>query len=341
MRILIIGGTGLISTAITRQLLARGDAVVHFNRGQTPPRFEAGRVSVIQGDRKLAGDFEAAVRQAGPFDAVIDMIGFEPGEAESLVRAVRGLSPQVLFCSTVDVYARPVPRFPISEAAPLGGVSDYGKKKVRCEQIVMEAHARGDFAATVIRPAYTYGEGGVILHSLGWGTHQLDRLQRGLPVICHGDGQSIWVSTHVEDVASCFVGALANPRAAGRAYNAVQDEYLTWTQFYEQQAEVLGGPVPQLVHIPSDFLARLADWWVPELNFKFNNFFSNAAARTDLGFMPSIDWRTGFARTLRWLESNGWRQRAEDEPRYERILEAWQGAGDAFRRRLAAPSPGE
>ena len=34
MKVLIVGGTGLISTGITRQLVARGDEVTIYTRGR-------------------------------------------------------------------------------------------------------------------------------------------------------------------------------------------------------------------------------------------------------------------------------------------------------------------
>jgi len=51
MRILIIGGTGLISTAMTRQLLEKGADVTLFNRGKTPPRFPGGAKFLSRADK--------------------------------------------------------------------------------------------------------------------------------------------------------------------------------------------------------------------------------------------------------------------------------------------------
>ena len=82
MKILIIGGTGLISTAITRILVERGEDVTLYNRGQrearTPPV-----ARTILGDRKDFTAFEPQMADAGAFACVIDMICFLPEEAES------------------------------------------------------------------------------------------------------------------------------------------------------------------------------------------------------------------------------------------------------------------
>lgn len=141
MNDLIVGGTGLISTEIVGRAVAAGYRVTVFNRGQTPiPLPES--VTPIAGDRRDYAAFEAAVKDAGPFDAVVDMITFTQADAESLVRACRGSSPRVLFCSTVDVYEkeRP-PRIPVPEDAPRRGIGAYAENEVLREAVLEQAAA--------------------------------------------------------------------------------------------------------------------------------------------------------------------------------------------------------
>ena len=206
MKVLIIGGTGLISTAITRQLLERGDEVTHYNRGQSEERFPPGPRR-ITGDRKDYATFEAQLREAGPFDCVIDMICYTPEDAASLIRALPGRTGHLLFCSTVDVYAKPASHYPIHEDEPHRPLNSYGRDNSTCEAMLLEAHERGLFPVTVLRPAQTYGEGGSLVHGLGGRTVFLDRIRRGKPVVVHGDGMSLWVACHIDDVARAFLGA--------------------------------------------------------------------------------------------------------------------------------------
>ncbi len=117
MRVLIIGGTGLMSTAICAQLLARGDEVTVYNRGQRESRVP-GQVRHIRGDRTQHGTFERQMAEAGAFDCVIDMICYRPQEAESDIRAFAGRTGHLVFCSTVDVYAKPAGRYPYRENEP-------------------------------------------------------------------------------------------------------------------------------------------------------------------------------------------------------------------------------
>ena len=239
MKVLIIGGTGNMSTAITRNLLARGEETVHFNNDEKRPQEFAG-VRTIFGDRTRHAEFEAAM--AGErFDCVIDMIGYEPEDAKSDVRAFAGKTGQFIFCSTVDVYTKPAKRLPVREdeerkPSPAFG---YAYKKAICEAALWEADARGDFPLTVIRPAATYNDAWCPISLLGPGETFLQRVRLGKPLILLGDGQSIWVSTHRDDVARAIANAVGNPKARGRAYNVMGEEFMTWEQYYLTVAGVL------------------------------------------------------------------------------------------------------
>jgi nucleoside-diphosphate-sugar epimerase len=330
MRVLIIGGTGLISTGITRQLVARGDDVTLYNRGQR--QAEISDVRQIHGDRNDFPAFESQMAQAGFFDAVVDMICFRPEQAESGIRAFRGRTAQVVFCSTVDVYTKPARSYPIREDAERqpSPTFPYAFDKAKCERLFEEAHLRGDFAVTAIRPAWTYGEGGSILHTFGWNSFLLDRLRKGQPVIVHGDGTSFWAACHRDDVARAFVGALGNETAFGKGYHVTGEEWLTWNAYHGLIANLLGAPAPKLVHIPTDLLGKVvpqaAEWCVE--NFHFNNIFDNTAARTDLGFCYTISFAEGARRAIDWLEANGGFEDCTDHPFYDRIIAVWQRLSD-------------
>src|SRR5947209_8297625 len=75
------------------------------------------------------------------------------------VRAFSGRVGHYLFCSTVDVYAKPASRHPVREDEPRSPLTEYARKKVLCEDILLDAHRRGELPVAILRPAYTYGEG--------------------------------------------------------------------------------------------------------------------------------------------------------------------------------------
>ena len=331
MKILIIGGTGLISTAITGQLLERGDEVTLYNRGKSEARIPAG-AQTIHGDRKEYAHFEAQMAEAGPFDAVIDMVGFSPSDAESVIRAFAGRIGHFLFCSTVCVYGGPAERYPIREDEPHMPTGSYGANKSKCESLLLEAGGRGDFPVTILRPSQTYGEGGTIVHSLGWKTTYLDRIRKGKPIVVHGDGTCLWAACHIEDVGRGFVGAAGNPKAFGKSYNLTGEEWMTWNRYHAGVAEALNAPKPRLVHIPSDLLAKVAPKraGISVDIFQYPSIFDNSAAIQDLGFRYTIPWVEGVRRTVAWLDSRGRIENSDDDSFDDRLIAAWEKAGNAM-----------
>jgi nucleoside-diphosphate-sugar epimerase len=288
-------------------------------------RFE-GDVKRITGDRRDFAAFEAQMAEAGNFDCVIDMVCYTAQEAESDVRAFRGRTGQVIFCSTVDVYSKPASHYPYREDEPLQGLGDYAVNKVACEKIFNDAHAHSVFPVTIIRPAHTYGEGSGLIHTLGWSTTFLDRLRKGKPVVVHGDGSSFWVSCHIDDVGHAFVKAIGNPAALGRSYHTTGEEWMTWNNYYQKVAQALGAPEPNLVHIPTDFLFEVARErsWVVRDNFQYNNIFDNSAAARDLDFHYTIPFVDGARRTIRWLDERNGIEDCSADIYTDHLIKTWQ-----------------
>ena len=338
MKVLIIGGTGLISTPITRLLLERGDNVTHYNRGKFDLYPIPAEVQRIQGDRTDYATFEQQIAEAGEWDCVMDMVGYAPEDAESVSRAFHGRTGHFIFCSTVDVYRKPASHYPVTEAEGYGGLNTYSINKVKCEQILRASHERGDFLLTIIRPAYTYGEGRGPVHSFGGRTTYLDRIRKGKPIVSHGDGSSFWTACHRDDVARAFVAAAGQQQTFGKAYHTPGEEWMTWDMYHRRVAEAMGAPEPTLVHIPADILARVAPKHAGVVadNFQFNNIFDTTAARTDLNFRYTVPWVEGARRMVAWLEEHGPIEDSDIDPFEDQLIEAWRRAGDRLGAELSA-----
>ena len=328
MKVLIIGGTGLISTAITRCLIERGDDVTLYNRGQTDAVIPEG-YNTITGNRKDYATFEAQMAEAGYFDAVIDMIGFGPADVESAIRAFRGNIGQFICCSTVDVYTKPARRYPIREDAERQPMPSfpYAYNKAKCERLLEEAHEHGDFPVTIIRPAHTYGEGRGLIHSFGLGgAYYFNRIRYGKPIITHGDGSSLWAACHRDDVGHAFAEAVGNAKAFGKGYHTASEEPMTWNQYHQTVAQAMNAPEPDLIHIPTDFLFEIAPKeaeWCKE-NFQYNNIFDNAAAKADLNFSHTIPFLEGARRIVAWLDARERIHDRDEPPIYGEIIEKWK-----------------
>ncbi|MEP6987052.1 MAG: NAD-dependent epimerase/dehydratase family protein [Chloroflexota bacterium] len=325
MKVLIIGGTGLISTAISKEFLAKGIDLTLYNRGISDVRIPDG-AKTVSGNRQDVETFEKQIADLGSFGCVIDMICFTPAQAESTIRACRGRAKQVIFCSTVDVYTKPADRYPILENESRHAGNGYGQNKVLCEDLFMSAHQRGDFAATIIRPAMTYGEGGKLVNLYGWGTYHLDRLRKGKPLIVHGDGSALWVACHIDDAAHAFVQAADNPVTFGQAYHVTGEEWFPWNHYYQLTAQAMNLPEPKLVHIPTDILGALMPKRSSPLvtNFQGNTIFDNSAAHRDLDFHYTIPFLEGARRTIEWLDAVDGVQSEVYDAIDDQILARWE-----------------
>ena len=320
MRVLVIGGTGLISGPVVTHLMARGAEVTIFHRGKTPCPDGCG-IGEILGDRSDRADFVERVRAAAPWDCVIDMIGGVPSDAESLTAAARGA--HVIFCSTTTVYGRPFLRVPVvEEGAKLAPPSAYGENKLACEQILRDAEARGDCVVTIIRPAHIYNERCLMLHSLGNRTSHLDRIREGRPVIVHDDGQGLWSSLWADDGGRAIAAAAFAPAARGRTYHLAGSEPFTWDAYQGLVASALSAPAPEIVHIPAETLAQLAPNRTLQClrTLRYPGVYDCSAAVRDLGFEPCVSAVDGLARNARYLVENQLIEPWTADDEYEHVV---------------------
>lgn len=324
MHVLFIGGTGLISTAIARQLLEAGHKVTLFNRGQSESRLPEG-AEEIHGDRKDYAAFEQTFADKS-YDVVVDMVAFHPDDSASAIRAFAGRCGQFIHCSTVCVYSGPVAQIPTTETEPYHSLGSYGKDKIVCELLLLQAFEDQRFPVTIMRPSHSYGEGGDIIRSVGPGNTFIDRLRKAKPLIVQGDGNSLWAACHVDDVARGFIATMGNGRCLGEAYNIAGDEWFTWNQYHDQVAEVCGGTFSP-VHVPTDTLRQLAPGLTGSTHdiLQWPSVFDNSKLKRDTDYAgQTISFKEGTRRTLAWLEANGRLKDSDGDDYEDRLIAAWR-----------------
>lgn len=328
MKILMIGGTGNISLPASQALVARGDDVILYNRGNQP----IAGARQVTGDRYDSAAFEQQMAELlakeGSIDVVIDMICYHPEHGRAVQRALGGRIGQYIFCSTVDVYTKTKSGYPIREdfEREPNPAFEYAYHKAILEKELEAAARQGAFALTIFRPAATYNDSGTPIALPGPGLPLLKRMRQGKPVIVLGDGNGIWASTHRDDVAPAFVAAAGNPAAFGKAYNVCGEEWLTWKSYYAAAAQALGGPELEFVEIPAKVLVKLtkgeASWC--EWNFQYNNIYDNTQAKTDLGYTYRLTWADGVARQVAYHDQRGAIDSAADYAPYEQAIVDWR-----------------
>lgn len=311
MKILFIGGTGVISSACSQLAIERGMELYLLNRGAsvrlTPPG-----AHVLRADIRNIDETKRALANHR-FDAVVDWIAYAPEHVQADIDLFRDRTAQYIFISSASVYQKPPAFLPIIESTPLvNPFWDYARAKIACENVLMQAYNDGKFPATIVRPSHTYDQTKLPVQG-AWTT--VNRMRRGKPVIVHGDGTSIWTLTHHRDFAKGFVGLLGNVRAIGEAFHITSDEWLSWNQIYEIVAQAAGTQA-HIVHIPSDVIAAYdAVWGAGLLGDKAHSaiFDNTKIKRLVPDFCATIPFSLGAREIIAWYDADPARQVVDEK----------------------------
>ncbi len=327
MRVLFIGGTGIISTAVTRQAIAKGLDLYLLNRGlrnAAPP----GSHSLIA-DIHQSEDVRAAL-EGLRFDVVVNWIAYTPADIERDLSLFKGRVGQYIFISSAAAYQKPPTHYLITEATPLHNPFwDYARNKIACEERLRRARDEEGFPATIVRPSHTYETNFPVAIGGGGRYTIAERLKKGRPIIVHGDVTALWVVTHAEDFGRGFIGLLGNQEAIGHAFHITSDEVQTWEQIYRTIAEALGVEA-NIVHIPSDFIAGVAPRLSGTLlgDKMWSAVFDNSKIKTFVPeFAADIPFREGIRSTLKWFDMDEQRQWVDEAVNQEmdHILSSYTG----------------
>ena len=260
MKVLFIGGTGTISTAIVKKLAEDPNWEVWLlNRGNRSDVVPEG-VHQIVADIYDEADVEEKLGDL-KFDVVSEFIGFTVDRVEGDYRLFKDRTRQYMYISSASAYNKPARSYVITEGTTLANPHwEYSRNKIACEEFLMKKYREEGFPVTIIRPSHTYDERNVPLGVHGKkGFYQvIKRMQEGKPVIIQGDGTSLWTVTFNKDFATGYIGLMGNPHAIGEAFQITGDETLTWNQIYETIAEALGVEL-KAYHISSEYLSAVGD----------------------------------------------------------------------------------
>ena len=328
MRVLFVGGTGVISSACSRLAVERGVDLTLLSRGQSGrPAPDGARV--LRADIRDAASVRAALGSR-TFDAVVDWVAFSPEHVEADLDLFRGRTGQYVLIGSASAYQTPPAALPITEETPLNNPFwAYSRAKIASEDRLFRAFHDEGFPATVVRPSHTYDETALPMHG---GYTAVDRMRRGLPVVVHGDGTSVWTLTHSRDFARGLVGLLGHAEAVGEAFHVTSDEWLTWDQIHGAVARAAGVEAPRLVHVPSETIAAFdARWGESLLGDKAHSMmFDNAKVRRLVpDVSPAIPFARGAEEIIAWHDADPTRRRVDHA--VDRLMDRLVAAMDALR----------
>jgi nucleoside-diphosphate-sugar epimerase len=324
MRILYIGGTGLISTACTTAALDAGHDVWLLNRGTSRLPAAVGPDRLLTADAYDEQQVRAAVGGLD-FDVVVQWVGYLPHQVEQDIRVFSGAG-QYVFISTAAAYEKPPSNWLHTEATPLANpLWDYGQQKIACERTLTDAYERSGFPVTIARPSLTYGPSQIPVVIGSWAKPYtlIDRMRRGAPIIVPGDGTSLWTVTHNSDFARGLVGLFGNERASGEAFHITSDESMTWNQIYSQVGAAAGAE-PDIRHVPSDGIVaacpdEMGNLWGDK---SYSTVFDNSKIRRFVpGFEATVAFADGIKDTVAWFDADPARQEIDEaaNARWDRL----------------------
>jgi nucleoside-diphosphate-sugar epimerase len=332
MKVLFIGGTGLISTACTQLAAARGIEMFLLNRGQSRKDEVPEGVTVLTANARERESLLKAI-EGHEFDVVVNWINFTVQDVERDIALFDGKVDQYIFISSASAYQKPPSDYLITESTPLVNPHwQYSRDKAACEERLIEQERKTGFPFTIVRPSLTYGQSMIPLVVGSWSRPWtvIDRMLRGKKVIVPGDGTSLWQVTWNGDFAKGLVGLLGNQRAIGHAFHITGDEVLSWNQIYQEAGRAVGVE-PDIVHIPSDLLCAYSPedegslwgdkvWSVVLDNSKIKRFVPD--------FVCTTTWAQGVRKAIAWFRADAKRQAVDEKANalWDRIIAAYMRA---------------
>ncbi len=311
MKILFIGGTGNISSAVSEQLIGLGHELWLLNRTGS---------AAIKGAHSLLGDIHnpAVNSQLNDhhWDVVVNWIAFTPADIQRDIDLFSNKTQQYVFISSASCYQNPGPSALITERTPLSNPYwDYSRNKIAAEHALMASYKQLGFPATIVRPSHTYSR--VIPLTIGGWTEYtcVARMKKGLPIVVQGDGTSLWTLTHARDFAVGFIGLLGRSEAIGEDFHITSDEYLSWNEIYQLTAEAVGVEA-EIVHVTSERICQFdPDYRGTLLGDKsVSALFDNSKIKRLVPhFCAKIPYKDGIRETLAWFAADPSRQRVDPD----------------------------
>lgn len=322
-RVMVVGGSGNISTGVVRLLLEEGYHVSIFTRGSSSLPIPK-EVEVVTGDRYDTETFIKTMRK-GNYDYAIDMICMSPESARTDIQAFPEVE-RMVFCSSgasygsLHGYAQPI-REDYKEGNPQWS---YGIAKRAAEDEFMAAYHEKRFPVTIIRPTVTFGRQMTLNRQIGTDNVWVDRIRKGKPIVT-GNPYLLRNFLHADDAAWAFVGALKHECCIGQSYNMVGLKPYDWGTYHRAMMTVVGREV-EMVEVTLETLLHMQTdtFKIGEMiteNFKFNGYYSGEKIARDIPeFRPKIGLVEGLAMALEYIEQNGSIPNSDDFPYEDEII---------------------
>ncbi|NLW78956.1 MAG: NAD-dependent epimerase/dehydratase family protein [Ruminococcaceae bacterium] len=304
MRVLVLGGTGILGGPICKLAATQGMDVFCLSRS-AHPNLQTDGIQYLVGHGLTAAELaKNELLKTTYFDVVMDLLSFEPDKLKEKLDFFNGNCGQYIFVSSATVYANTLPGTLITEDHPLeNAIYTYARQKIDCEHAIKSTCKKTGQNYTIIRPYITYGDTRI---PYGWWTGT-NRLLCGKPAITWGGGASCGVFTHADDFCVGAVGLFGNPHAKNEAFHITSEEYMPWRDILGTVCQALQ-VTPQTIDIPLDCFKRPDNLYTQMIlgDRIRNRIFDNTKIKKAVpGFSCKISLQEGVKRAVEYHMSNG------------------------------------
>jgi UDP-glucose 4-epimerase len=311
-RVLVTGGAGTIGAAVVRRLVADADWDVRVSDQREAPAWmreacevHTGNLLSLDEARKAAGGCTHVIHLAAIVGGIANfhklphtLLEVNNGLYNAVFRAALDERVErLVYVSSSMVFERAT-QFPTSEEHLLdcpAPRSAYGFSKLAGEVYCRALHDEHGLPYTICRPFNAYGPGEMpdddpgIAHMVPDVIRKVLAGARPLPIF--GSGEQTRTLTHVDDIASGIVTAMAHPAGENEDFNVSASEERTVAEIARIIWEACGEDpgMFELEHLPS-FEVDVQRRWP-----------SVEKAKRLLGWEAQTDLRHGIATTVEWL----------------------------------------
>jgi len=302
--ILIIGGTGTLSSTVVRHSKVAGYDVTIMNRGSRN-RVVPDGVHICKCDVHNRIDLENVIKDSR-FDIIIDFVSRVPTDIEISYGTLQNHCKQYIFISSACVYRRAEGDFPIKEDSPKPNKDwNYNIEKHDCENTLIQMSQTAESYYTIVRPYITYDEERIpfgIAPAYKYHRTIIERIRNDKPMFLWDEGKITTTLTHVEDFAKALVGLFLNAKAENQDFHITGDFRYTWKEFMLKLYEHLG-KTPQIVYLSSKEISSVMPNYKGMLQGDRNldAIFDNSKIKEAVpGLTFDIDLDEGLERILKY-----------------------------------------
>ena len=240
------------------------------------------------------------------------------GSSNILKAAVRNnLKRIVAISSNSPAGVNPHKDHRFDESTPYNPYMAYGRSKMQLEVMLSEASRKGEIETVILRPCWFYGPGQPARQSLFFTMIK----NGGAPIV--GSGEGMRSMSYVDNTCQALLLAAKTEKANGEIYWIADEEAYSMNDIVGTIEKLLetefGFDVAhKRLRLPNlaSSVAFIMDWLLQSIGIynqkihvlsEMNKTIACSIykAKTELGYMPTVELEKGMRRSIKWSLDNG------------------------------------